>query len=291
MLRFYGTLLRRTPKLLFEGWNLLVTLPSLVITALALFNRQLADALTTTWEGLPPYIALAPLGVLFAYGLLRANYEQFRETEQRIKTLEAVPRPQIVFKGCEVDRDARAVQVLTGPGGEQLRRIDPAAASWSRVRIANDPGDGPGAMAQHVAALVTFFDGAGTTHLGEIEGRWASEKQAPEMQRLGLTKEGRTVDMPANGDDHFPLDIAMKFDEEEECYAYNDENGKAGSIRLPKHRLVGSDFYVQVRVKGTNTARVIGWFKLRNPGPGEPLTLQAVDPPTTSSIPPCSLKA
>ena len=58
------------------------------------------------------------------------------------------------------------------------------------------------------------------------------------------------MEMPANGDDHFPLDIAMKFDAEADCYAYNDENGKAGNMRLPKHQLVGTQFYVKVRIKG-----------------------------------------
>ena len=203
------------------------------------------------------------------------------DREEQIAALEAT-KPRLVFKGTEIDRDARAVafEVIRG---ERVGYVDPTPASWSRVRIANDPGDRAGSVAQDVAALVTFFEMDGLTQLVEIEGRWASEKQAPEMDRIGLSKEGRTVHMPANGDDHFPLDIAMKFDGEPECYAYNDENGKSGSMRLAKHRLVGTDFNVRVRVKGTNTERLTGWFRLRNLGAGQPVVLQISEPPHTQT--------
>ena len=278
----------------FSGWTWLVAISN-QLGAIALVGFAVgisilgAVKLPHWWWGL--IILLGFFVVMFgegAYQVAIAERKASADHNQKVVALQTqieateARKPRLTFKGTEVDRNARAVIVGIFQG-QQRAIVDQNPASWSRVRIANDPGDGAGSLAETVAALVTFYDPTGKTPILEVEGRWASEKQAPEKERLGLSKEGRTVNMPANGDDQFPLDIAMKFDDEAECYAYNDENGQSGTIRLAKHKLVGTSFVVRVRVKGTNTERATGWFRLLNP-PGQTLSLQAVQEPPTSTV-------
>lgn len=152
--------------------------------------------------------------------------------------------------------------------------------SFVRVRVTNDPGDRPGERALGVVATVIFHPPDGGNELLRIDGRWAEAPQAPELQRIGLSKEGRALDIEANADTH-PLDIAMKYEYDTDCFAYNNDNGlRAADGRFEPHRLVGTQFLVRVVLKGTNTTRVEKRFVLDNPGVGLPLTIREVDDDT-----------
>lgn len=81
MLRFYGKLLRRTPTLLWESakkWDAVAGVATLCLLGLGV-----------TIEEVPWWVVFAPIGLLFLYGMLKSNYEEFRGLERRIGELEA----------------------------------------------------------------------------------------------------------------------------------------------------------------------------------------------------------
>jgi hypothetical protein len=76
--RFYGRLLRHTPRAIWEAGTHFGTLVWLVLGVLFLFNRHLAESVST-WHGISPAWAVVPFGLLILMGLLRANHDAFKE--------------------------------------------------------------------------------------------------------------------------------------------------------------------------------------------------------------------
>jgi hypothetical protein len=247
-----------------------------------------ADFLIAAFGGAVVSVILMPMGEL-AYNWLRTPLRVANERitvlegenvdlRGRIEDLQAAPKPHLKFVGIDIDRDAQLFRrVVRGGVDRGIVPVD-GPQSWARVLIANDPGDEPGARAERVVAWNTFFDYMSNVELLTVEARWAEAPQAPEIQRIGLSKEGRELDIDGNGDAH-PLDIAMKFDSDNECFAYNNENGQLPDGKLEKHLLRGERFYVRVRVKGGNTPPQVGWYMLENLGANQPLTLAPSGPP------------
>lgn len=80
-LRFYWKLLQRTPILLWESAKKWDTVAG--IATFCLLGLQVKV------EWLPWWMIFVPIGLLFLYGVLKFNYEEFRGLERRIGGLEA----------------------------------------------------------------------------------------------------------------------------------------------------------------------------------------------------------
>jgi hypothetical protein len=81
VLRFYWKLLLRGPVLLWEASKGWVTFTGIAAFYLALSPR-LAKVGLSLFGSISPLWALLPVGLLFLYGLLKANYEQFQVVEE-----------------------------------------------------------------------------------------------------------------------------------------------------------------------------------------------------------------
>jgi hypothetical protein len=75
--RFYGTLLRRVPKSLETASERVLNAMGFVVVLVVLFNQSLAERISS-WDGISPWWALAPIAALVARSLLVANYENHR---------------------------------------------------------------------------------------------------------------------------------------------------------------------------------------------------------------------
>ena len=100
-----------------EKWTGLLW--GIFILAFACLTRPVQDYLMTTWEGLPvwavPVFVMASVVVLFVRGLLKENFEKFREIEQERDALE---------RGRETAAKRKAVKELLGEAkreGEKLK--------------------------------------------------------------------------------------------------------------------------------------------------------------------------
>jgi hypothetical protein len=78
--RFCGRLAWRAPGILWEASKGWVTFAGVAFLYLG-FNRQLADQGLSVFGSVSPLWALLPVGLLFVYGLMKANYEAFMHIE------------------------------------------------------------------------------------------------------------------------------------------------------------------------------------------------------------------
>jgi hypothetical protein len=89
MLRFYWSTVRRLHVILWTATDRYVTGLGIGSAVLTFFSPELAQVSWISVPALSRWWALLPLGVLFLYGMLRANYEAFKKIENRNADLEA----------------------------------------------------------------------------------------------------------------------------------------------------------------------------------------------------------
>lgn len=92
MWRLYRDLVKQVPSILWKGLNRLTTGIGLVIFVVWLANPALGKLLNQSWLDFPQWWAFVILGLLFIYGLARANYTAFavlQEENQAFKTAAA----------------------------------------------------------------------------------------------------------------------------------------------------------------------------------------------------------
>jgi hypothetical protein len=81
MWRFYWTLIRTIPKLLWTAADLWVSIVAAVLFFTALFNQKLEEKLMISWHALSPWWSALPVGLFLLYRLMRSNYEHYRQME------------------------------------------------------------------------------------------------------------------------------------------------------------------------------------------------------------------
>jgi hypothetical protein len=198
-------------------------------------------------------VSLAAVSCLHAaYSLRRGSSRQARLPKQPTAPQERSAR--ISFAGWE------AVEApLTPADGE---------AAWlSRLNFTSEPD--PQAMilqSPSVAAIVEFYDGSGESLQFAMVGQWASG--LPDMA-TGAQPEGtNTIEIPLGGPPS-ALNIALKYDQDEECYGFNHETpGHASDDwRDRQKRLEPGEWIVKVVIYGTSLEETF-WFKLVNRGAG-----------------------
>lgn len=87
MLRYYWGLIRRAPMLVWEASKVWTTLTAVATLYLAL-SPELASWGLGVFGAISPLWALVPVGFLFLFGLLRASYEEFQDTDKKASELE-----------------------------------------------------------------------------------------------------------------------------------------------------------------------------------------------------------
>ena len=66
------------------------------------------------------------------------------------------------------------------------------------------------------------------------------------------------------------LNLAIKYPEDSDCYAVNNQSYSSPNLRNPNQRLRGADFIARVRLRGPYVDR--SWkFEFKNPGAGHGL--------------------
>jgi hypothetical protein len=146
-------------------------------------------------------------------------------------------------------------------------------AWFARVlAVNNPPRELEAVTAEKTTARLTIRSEDGST-LGPVVGRWASSKQEHERERAGLELEHSEKDIEPN-DLAEPIDVAMKYPEDEDCFLWNDENSQVPDGRLERHRLKGKTFLVDVVLKASNTPHVSRRYVLTNHGRNRSLSLE-----------------
>ena len=115
-----------------------------------------------------------------------------------------------------------------------------------------------------VRAELTYYDTMDKRLLGPINGRWGDSKEPGQLtpdQRMEIL----FMNFPSNGAE-CNLDVAMRYPDDQECYAYNNESYFApnGSFKKPEYKLEGEKFYVRIVLKGAIFKEKVFWFTLHN---------------------------
>ena len=143
------------------------------------------------------------------------------------------------------------------------------------VKVLNSPSIRKAdAEATGVWAKVKYF--CGNNEIVVVYGRWGSERQPASISRYNSLSELYSISLPATG---IPkeLDIALKYKEDEDCYAVANESFRESTDgRVERFRLNGSEFRVEVILRGNNMKDKDGIFLLRNLGKGKSIELTSI---------------
>ncbi len=81
MWRFHWILVRQIPVVLWTAANRWKSIAAFILFLLTLVNRRFGGKLVNSWHAISPWWAFLPVGLLFVYGLMRSNYEHFKQME------------------------------------------------------------------------------------------------------------------------------------------------------------------------------------------------------------------
>jgi hypothetical protein len=130
------------------------------------------------------------------------------------------------------------------------------------------------AEAKDIVAEITFFNSDGKNQLLEpLYGRWEGTQSPSSLPRGDPTRDLQSVKFEVSGL-HRDLDIALKYLDEDACYAYNNESYFVQKWKKPEFVLQGKQFQVRVRLRGQWVDKE-WWFTLHNPGQGQGLKIEA----------------
>jgi hypothetical protein len=190
--------------------------------------------------------------------------EARKETEKLINKLDGIKnsRPNMVLVKTE-KLPSKIINIKTGEiSGEPW---------FVRVQFANDPLSP--LQAVEASNVVGHIDICGKDRkpLLRMIGRWS---ETTEIAFGGQPMETEQIVIPPNGRP-YPMDIAMKYQEDEEFYGYNNDNPRlAPDWRDNNKKLTVGDYLVIVRLRGNNVDKEF-LFDLTNKGKGEDLELKS----------------
>lgn len=153
---------------------------------------------------------------------------------------------------------------------------------FAHVKFKNDPEiRSVKTAAKNVVAEVTFFNNESKKILGPIYGRWSDTKQPGTQSPFDSIRDLCKVELEPNG---LPreLDIALKYAEEEDCYAFNNESCLSSDWKIPQFLLKGDILQVHVRLVGENVEKE-WWFVLHNEGLNKSMQIETMSPPSLNS--------
>ena len=235
----------------------LVIPEELVIDTLKLqtfFNNLIETVPENVSVNLPKLVPVIAIGVVLLFGIPRlfvAPYLLYRDQERKL-----LPSPRIeVTPAKEVDRLLRA-----SPVAEQSAADYGVVQAWY-VNSPDQPGEG--AAAESIEARIRFFEGRSEQFA--VSGLWLT---GTVPGHAGYSGHIFQTDI-SPGFVPTKLAIVLKYQNEDECYAYCLEN-LSGDVhgRSEKFRLGTGVFQIRVDLLGNNLNENFR-YALRNLGSGE----------------------
>lgn len=264
ILSFIGQVLKRTFTSPFEKADLVAGILGAIGGVVAFWEPNLGSFL-----GLISGTAF--FGILFGmliYRLLFSPYWIYRdEVTIRVdaeKKLNAYKKslPRLI-----IDQFREAPMHVDSQIQEGRRRIYRVIQAWFK----NSP-DFPSSesVAEQVTALLEFWNEDGDAKLFQVHGQWALSTAPDHVGYSGITP---TLEL-APGSLYGKLFIALKYESEEEAYAYSQESlGRSSDGRDSSVELVEGRYRVHVILEGVRI-RSDFWLVLINPGVGNNLRIE-----------------
>lgn len=217
-----------------------------------------------TWTAIGVTIVILAIGS-YVMGLKRENQnlaERLHQITSSLPNIELCGEPYV---------DERIIHGLKSLSGIV---VSPSKPYFTHVKFCNNPQVRTAdARAKDVIAQITFSDSEGENEvLNPFKGRWGDTKQPSYLEQGTPMRELHSVDFEESGLEH-ELDIALKYQDEEVCYAYNNESYWASGWKLLEFILHGERFQISVRLKGQKVDKE-WWFILHNLGKNQGLKIE-----------------
>jgi hypothetical protein len=215
----------------------------------------------------------------------------FKVIEQR-NQLES-EHPQIILGQPHVDERTVIIppkenieySSQTGSYGGTISPYQPIPKGIERVEkyyfahavFSNKPMAG---NARNVVATIEYFDSKqNQIPIYNFYGRWGLEKEQPRaITHTTFPKEQFRVDISPNGD-KYELDLAMKHQNENFCFAFNDVSYYSVEFRKFEYILKDNTIYICVTLNGEKMIQSSYWFKLTNEGKNAGMKIQIIAAP------------
>jgi hypothetical protein len=274
-----------------------------MVASLTIFALVWQPAYADTGKAMIVYQVLVPVGgvlvslaVVFLISLFLAPYYQRNEYMKEIERLRdelnqiKIARPNIeldsspyvdiraILRRTEMEETGLtgATGVSTGPKGE-VWTASPSTYQpyFAHAKFCNRAtAYTVEAKASDVTAEISFYSDEGKLILDRIYGRWGDVEQPKEA--FAPIRPFAKVEFEPTGYPH-ELDIAMKYKEDENCYAFNNETYFSGrDWRVPKFLLRGNKFRIKVNLKGVPMVDKEWWFMLYNEGVGKGMRIEVI---------------
>ena len=203
---------------------------------------------------------------------------------EHLKQIES-SQPNIVVDSCHIVTTPLWKTTPASTAYPFDRREKSGEADFAQVWFKNEPAvHTEASVARKVVAEILFHDISlkGDPLVVQMIGRWAD---TPEVARLGeLTREMHEVEIAPNP---LPrkLDIALKYRDDLEAYAYNNESVlKDARWRDQDKVLLMPEYKVIVRLQGVGVDQEHS-FLLRNDGSGKSIQLTSWPEPSAGKAP------
>jgi hypothetical protein len=185
-----------------------------------------------------------------------------RKTSDRHSQMMSTTTTSVYISNIDVSEMA-----VTGIDPTPRRERGDQTLFGTYVRVSNQPRLS-GRDAENVVTKLRFESSDGT--VTEMHGRWSQLPQHGDPERT-LEAEGITI--PSNGEPKW-VDVAIKYQDDDECYAFNDEN-RFQSRDLRYRPLGPSPIRVEVTAKGSNCRGARAVFTLTHSGKKSGLLIRA----------------
>ena len=179
-------------------------------------------------------------------------------------------------------KDGMEYSSQTGSYGGTISPYQPVPKGIERVEryyfahaiFSNKPTAG---IAENVVATIEFFDSKkDQIPIHNFYGRWGEEKEQPRViTHTTFPKQQFRIDIPPNGD-KYELDLAMKHESENFCFAFNDVSYYSVEFRKIEYLLKDNTIYICVTLNGEKMALLSYWFKLTNEGKNAGMKIESI---------------
>lgn len=217
--------------------------------------------LGSPWVLASGILGLALSLALFAGHRLLGKIEEF---EQR-------PAPCLIFGVPRVRKVSIGPVESTASGA--------ANEVWIGIsQVANDPRNKVSeAQVNHTVIDIVFIAADGT--VVSLHGRWTENEQPGTRPYLTPIDDIRRRSLLPNGEPNY-LDIVLKYEEDDACYAFNDDTCRhVKDWRDPAYRLPEEEYRVRIVLKGVGLPEdKEEWLLLRNLGVGKGMRLERSTP-------------
>jgi len=214
-----------------------------------------------------------PLAV-FVITLILAPYHLYRDKEKEQNILsEKLHAVENAHPNITLVRTENILgDVITRSAGKIVSHERPY---FTRIQTANDPKSSVQAVNAKIAAHITFYDGSWNKCFPTMIGRWA---ETTEIAQGGQPIEIEQPELPPTGRPYI-LDIGLKYRDENEFYAYNNETPRKSTVgfRDKDRQLNPNTYSVEVKLKGAGVDKAF-WFELSNSGRGKEVDFNPKQP-------------